>query len=173
MKKHSTYILVFLTAFITPIISSARDAAEFVQTPYEEQKVVFDFYFDEPTKIATALYWLRSLINPMTEAPYNIAPDFHDIKIVIHGTEIVTLAKKNYKKYKNIVERMRYYTEFGVEFKVCAMAAKDFEYEISDFHEFVDVVPSAITELAHWQLKGYALIVPKVPLKKFSIEDIR
>jgi len=173
MTRNLFPIFIGVISLMLPVTIQARDAAQFVQTPYEEQKVVFDFYFDDPSKIATALYWLRSLINPMTEEPYNIAPDFHDIKVVIHGTEIVTVAKHNYQKYKNIVERMRYYAEFGVEFKVCALAAKDFEYQLDDFQEFIDVVPSAITEIAHWQLKGYALIAPKVPEKKFSIEEIR
>jgi len=50
---------------------------------------------------------------------------------------------------------------------------KDFEYEIKDLHEYVQVVPSAITEIAHWQLNGYALIIPQVPAKKFSIDEIR
>jgi hypothetical protein len=35
------------------------------------------------------------------------------------------------------------------------------------------VVPSAITELAHWQLQGYALITPTVMDKKYTIEEIR
>jgi hypothetical protein len=34
-------------------------------------------------------------------------------------------------------------------------------------------VPSAIAELAHWQLQGYALITPVVMEKHFSIEEIR
>jgi len=173
MKKNILPMLFSIISLMSPAAIQAQDSAQFVQTPYEEQKVVFDFYFDEPSKVSTALYWLRSLINPMTEEPYNIAPDFHNIKVVIHGTEIVTVAKHNYQKYKNIVERMRYYAEFGVEFKVCALAAKDFEYQLEDFQEFIDVVPSAITEIAHWQLKGYALIAPKVPEKKYSIDEIR
>lgn len=173
MNKKILLVLFGIFSLMSAAAIQAQDSAQFVQTPYEEQKVVFDFYFDEPSKIATALYWLRSLINPMTEEPYNLAPDFHDIKVVIHGTEIVTVAKHNYQKYKDIVERMRYYAEFGVEFKVCALAAKDFEYQLEDFHEFIDVVPSAITELAHWQLKGYALITPQVPEKKYSIDEIR
>lgn len=40
-------------------------------------------------------------------------------------------------------------------------------------YDFVELVPSAITELAHWQLKGYALIKPEVMDKKLSIEEIR
>ncbi len=144
-----------------------------VQTPYTEQRVVFDFFFDEPAKINSALYWIRSLINPLMEEPYGLAPEFLDIKVVIHGTEIVTVARKNYEKYRDAVERMRYYASLGVEFKVCGLAAQDYDYAVTDFHEFIDVVPSAITELAHWQLQGYALIIPTVMEKKHAIEEIR
>ncbi len=153
--------------------SEAPPGASFVQTPYQEPKVVFDFYFDEPQKINTALYWVRSLINPLTEAPYNYAPEFMSIKVVIHGVEIVTVAKKNYAKYKDTVERMRYYAQLGVEFKVCGLAAADYGYLQKDFQDFVQLVPSAIPELAHWQQQGYALIAPKIMDKKFSVEELR
>jgi len=33
--------------------------------------------------------------------------------VVIHGTEIVTVAHKNYDRYKDAVERMRYYVDLG------------------------------------------------------------
>ncbi len=89
-------------------------------------------------------------MNPLHEEPYVIVPDFLDIKVVIHGTEIVTVVKKNYQKYRDAVERMRYYAALGVEFRICGLAADDYDYDVADFHEFVDVVPSAITELAHW-----------------------
>ena len=175
-----TFILITssIISFASESFTSSDEAineyrAKFVQTPHTEQKVVFDFYFDDPGKIASALYQIRSHINTLSAEPYNIAPDFNDIKVVIHGTEIVTLARKNYKKYKTVVERMRYYAEFGVEFKVCKVAAKDYSYELDDFYEFVDLVPSSITELAHWQLQGYALITPKVPIKHYTIEEIR
>ncbi len=144
-----------------------------VETPYSEQKVVYDFYLDNPQKINAALYWVRSLMNPLMEEPYGLAPEFLDIKVVIHGTEIVTVARKNYSKYRDAVERMRYYASLGVEFKVCGLAAEDYDYGNSDFYEFIEVVPSAITELAHWQLQGHALITPVVMEKKFSIEEIR
>jgi len=157
---------------MSPLLS-ASDKATYVETPYTEQKAVFDFYFDNPEKINSALYWLRSYINPLSEAPYNIAPEFLSIKVIIHGTEIVTVAKKNYAKYRDAVERMRYYAQLGVEFKVCALAAEDFHYTVDDFQGFVEVVPSAMTELAHWQLQGHALITPRVLEKHRSIEEMR
>lgn len=152
---------------------SSAGAAKFVQTPYTEQKVVFDFYFDDPQKAGLALFWVRSLLNPLMEDPYGYAPEFMDIKVVVHGTEIVTLAKKNHEKYRDIVERMRYYSDIGVEFRICGLAAEDYGYTKDDLQDFVIMVPSGITELAHWQLKGYALIKPEVMDKKFAIEDIR
>ncbi|MDH5369629.1 MAG: DsrE family protein, partial [Gammaproteobacteria bacterium] len=129
--------------------------------------------FDDPNKINSALYWIRSYINPLTVEPYNYAPEFMDIKVIIHGTEIVTLAKKNYQKYKTVVERMQYYQQLGVEFRVCGLAAKDFGYQRKDFQNFVKIVPSAIIELGHWQQLGYAIIKPEILEKKYSIEEIR
>lgn len=161
-----------LFLFIFSAISFA-DKAELIQTPYQEPKVAFEFYYDEPTKINSALYWLRSYINPLTDSPYNYSPEFMDIKVIIHGTEIVTLAKKNYSKYKTAVDRMKYYSMLGVEFRVCGLAAKDFGYETKDFQDFVKIVPSAIIEIGHWQQQGYALIKPTIMEKKFSIEEIR
>jgi uncharacterized protein len=164
---------LLLALTLVPAPSTGEEVSREVQTPYTEQKVVFDFYFDNPEKINAALYWIRSLMNPLMDTPYDIAPEFLDIKVVIHGTEIVTLARKNLEKYRDAVERMRYYASLGVQFKVCGIAAQDYGYPPDAFYEFVEVIPSAITELAHWQLQGYALITPVVMEKHFSIEEIR
>jgi len=144
-----------------------------VNTPYEDPKALFDFYFDDPRHIDSALYWIRSYMNPLTEEPYNMAPEFMNIVVVIHGTEIVTLAKHNYEEYRSAVDRMRYYASLGVSFKICGLAAKDFDYSSDDFYDFVEIVPSAITELGYWQQQGYGLIVPTVYSKKFSVQELR
>jgi hypothetical protein len=60
--------LLLLTVLFATVVH-ADDAAEFVQTPYQEQKVLFDFYFDNPAKINSALYWIRSLMNPLMKYP--------------------------------------------------------------------------------------------------------
>jgi intracellular sulfur oxidation DsrE/DsrF family protein len=167
MRLKIALLLIFL------IPSPLPAAGTPVQTPYTEPKVVFDFFLAEPGHIHSALFWIRALMNPLMDDPYNYAPDFMDIVVVIHGTEIVTTVKHNYEKYRNAVERMRYFAELGVKFKVCGLAAQDYGYQVKDFQEFIELVPSAITELAHWQLKGYAVITPQVREKKFSIEEIR
>ena len=164
-------LLLTLSLLTSPALADKQ--AQWVQTPYDEQKVIFDFYFDHPDKINSALFWIRSLMNPLMDAPYEMAPEFLDLKVIIHGTEIVTLAKHNFERYEDAVQRMRYYHSLGVEFIVCGLAMEDYGYRLQDLQAFVSVAPSAITELAHWQLQGYALITPQVLERKFAIEDIR
>ncbi|MDH5370408.1 MAG: hypothetical protein OEW99_10310, partial [Gammaproteobacteria bacterium] len=80
MRLLSILILLFNSSLIV------AEQATFEQTPYKEPKVIFEFYFDDPNKINSALYWIRSYINPLTVEPYNYAPEFMDIKVIIHGT---------------------------------------------------------------------------------------
>jgi uncharacterized protein len=148
-----------------------RAEATYVETPYAAPKVVFDFFLDDPAKMGVALYWIRSLILPLSVPPYEYDTD--TIKVVAHGTELVTLAKKNEAKYKEVVERMRYYANLGIEFKVCGLAMHDYGYSAKDLQDFVHIVPSAPVELVHWQNQGYAVLVPTIMDKKFNIEDIR
>lgn len=152
---------------------SATPGAKRVYTPYTEQKAVFEFYFDHPDKISGGLYWLLGMFHTLNEEPYGIAPDFLDVKVVLHGAEVVTLAKKNFEKYREVVERMKYYAEFGVEFKVCANSAHDFGYTPEDFHDFVQIVPNAITEIVHWQMQGYGLVIPQVLERHHSVEELQ
>jgi hypothetical protein len=165
--------LLALTWLCVGLAAPAQAAGKWVATPYAPAKVVFEFYLDDPQKIGSALYWVRALMNPLMDAPYDYSPEDLNVVVVIHGTEIVTVAKKNAAKYQEAVDRMRYYADLGVSFKVCGQAAEDFGYAVKDFQDFVEVVPNAITELAHWQQQGYALIVPRVLDKKIDIESIR
>lgn len=162
--------LMILIAGIV-LCNTARAEATFVQTPYAPPRVVFDFYLDDPAKMGAALYWVRSLAIPLSQAPYEFNPE--TIKVVIHGTELVTVAKKNEEKYKEVVERMRYYADLGVEFKVCLLAMGDYGYALKDLQDFVQAVPSAPAELVHWQHQGYAVLTPQIMDKKYSIESIR
>ncbi len=170
MKK----LLATAAALLALLISlPASGEGKWVQTPYAPPRVMFEFYLDDPQKIGSALYWVRALVNTLTVAPYGYAPEDMEIVVVIHGTEIVTVASKNESKYQEAVDRMRYYADLGVKFKVCGQAAEDFGYSVKDFQEFIDVVPNAITELAHWQQQGYALIIPQIFEKKLDIDKIR
>ena len=165
----STALLVLCSVTATPAFGQAK----FVQTPYQNPKALVDIFLDDPQKLGSALYWLRSLVNPLTEAPYSMFQEDMSIIVLMHGTEIVTLARKNEARYEEVVQRMRYYANLGVKFKVCGLALQDFQYTASDLQDFVEVTPSAITELVHWQNRGYALVTATVNEKKFSNESIR
>ena len=91
--------------------------------PMKSQKLSTIFLFNEPAKINSALFWPRSLMNPLMGDPYGFDPEFMEVIVAVHGTEIVTVASKNYKE---AVGRMKYYAELGVKFRVCAMAAEDY-----------------------------------------------
>lgn len=147
--------------------------AKLVQTAYQNPKALLDVFLDDPAKLGSALYWLRSLVNPLTEAPYSLFSEDMSIIVLMHGTEIVTLARKNQPRYEELVQRMRYYADMGVKFKVCGLALQDYQYSATDMQDFVEIVPSAITDLVHWQNRGYAVITPQMPEKKFSIDSIR
>ncbi len=152
---------------------AAHGQAKFVQTPYKHPKALIDVYLDDPAKLAAALNWVRGVMNPLTEAPYSLSPEDIPVVVLMHGTEIVTLARKNEERYHDVVQRMRYYADMGVKFKVCGLSMKDYGYTPADLYDFVEVVPSALTELMYWQNQGYALIPATVMDKKYSIEQIR
>lgn len=165
--------LGFLGLALALSVPSVHAQAKVVQTPYKNPKALFDIYLDHPAKLGAALYWVRSFVNPLTEAPYSFFNEDMSVIVLLHGTELVTLAKKNEAKYEEVVQRMRYYAELGVKFKVCGLALQDFGYTAADMQPFVEVTPSAITELVHWQNQGYALVTPTVVDKKLSVEEIR
>jgi len=164
-----TTLLLSVAGGSLPVYAQAR----FVQTPYQNPKALVDVYLDHPAKMGAALYWVRSLVNPLVEPPYSMLPEDMSVVVLLHGTELVTVARKNATLYEDVVQRMRYYASQGVKFKVCGLALKDFGYQASDLQDFVEVTPSAMAELVHWQNQGYALITPVVTEKKQATDDIR
>lgn len=166
-------IRILIAGLILMTAAARADGGQALHPEYTDPKVVFDFFFNDPGYIDNGLFWIRSFMNPLTEEPYNLAPEFMDIVVVIHGTEIVTLARHNYEKYRDSVERMRYYASLGVRFRVCGLAATDYQYEDDDFYDFVEIVPSAMVEIAYRQQQGFGLVVPQILEKRFTTDEIR
>lgn len=164
-------LLLSIGLFALPASVGAQ--ASVVQTPYKQPKALFDIYLDHPAKMGAALYWVRSFVNPLLEAPYSFFNEDMSVVVVLHGTELVTVAKKNEAKYEDVVQRMRFYADHGVKFRVCGLALRDFGYTPAELQPFVEVAPSAMTELVHWQNQGYGLITPVVTDKRLSVDDIR
>ena len=165
---------VCFAALLALPCAAAHAAGQVVQTPYKApMKVVFEFYLDEPATISNALFWVRSVFNTVQQSPYDFSPEDVQAVVVLHGTEIATTVTRNQDTYRDAVERMRYYAQMGVKFKVCGQAAHDFGYTPADFQDFIEIVPNAMTELVYWQQQGYALIIPRILIKRESTETIR
>jgi hypothetical protein len=62
-------------------------------------------------------------MNPLIDAPYSFLPEDMSVVVVIHGTEVVTLARKNEARYTDAVQRMRYCASQGVKFSGLWLAA--------------------------------------------------
>ena len=143
----------------------------------KQLKVVWDFNFVDPRSVGMVFNMLNGLLRTTAEfGPREIDP----IKVVIvsHGPEIVVFDRKNYAKYKEIVDRAASFAAQGVKFEVCRIAATVQGIAAEDLHGFITVVPAGAYALAYYQAKGYSLIaagatMPTSPISDLNRADIR
>jgi uncharacterized protein len=165
-------------------------AAQTADTPYgtakfapysdidsvKQIRVVWDFNFSDPKAVNGVFNNLNALLRATSEfGPKEIDP-IH-VVIVSHGPEVVVFAKKNFEKYKEIVDRAASFAKQGVKFEICRNAAAAQGFAPADFHGFVTVVPAGPYALAYWQSKGYTLnavgaTVPTPPVNELNTADI-
>jgi uncharacterized protein len=182
------YFLAALTAFALTLFQPIAHAQ--TDTPYgsahfetyadidtiKQLKMVWDFNFTDPKAVGIVFNNVGALIRATDEfGPHEIEP----LKIVIvsHGPEIVVWAKKNYTKYKDIVDRAASLSKQGVRFEVCNNAAKAQGFKPEDLQGFVSVIPAGPYALAYWQAKGYALNAvgatqPSGPINDYNRPDL-
>lgn len=143
----------------------------------KQLKVVWDFNFVDPKAVGMVFNNLAALLRATSEyGPKEIDP----IKVVVvsHGPEIVVWDKKNYAKYKEIVDRAASFASQGIKFEVCRNAAHAQGLEPDDLHGFITVVPAGPYALAYWQAKGYSLnavgaTMPTSPISELNKADLR
>jgi intracellular sulfur oxidation DsrE/DsrF family protein len=142
----------------------------------KQLKVVWDFNFQDPKAVGVVLNNLNALLKATTDfGPKEIEP----LKVVIvsHGPEVVLWAKKNYAKYKNIVDRAASFAKQGVRFEICRNDAAALGFKPEDLDGFVTVIPAGPYALTYWQNKGYAYIaigatVPTPPFSAYNKADL-
>ena len=141
----------------------------------KQLKAVWDFNFQDPKSVGFVFNNVAALLKAAQEnGPHEIDP----VKVVIvsHGPEVVLWAKKNYSKYKDIVDRAASFAQQGVRFEVCKNDAAALGFKPEDLDGFVTVIPAGPYALTYWQNKGYALIavgatVPTPPFSAYNKED--
>jgi uncharacterized protein len=142
----------------------------------KQLKTVWDFNFVDPRTVGGVF----NNVNALLKATADFGPNEIDpLKIVIvsHGPEVVLWAKKNYPKYKEIVDRAASLAKQGVRIEICRNAAAAQGFKPEDLHGFVTVVPAGPYALAYWQAKGYSLnavgaTMPTPPVNEFNRADI-
>jgi intracellular sulfur oxidation DsrE/DsrF family protein len=161
----------FLLIFTLPTVTISSDNIAGIGTSYgsskftvwgdlkeiEQLKVVWDFNFSGPASVNRALDPVSYAIKATSE--YG-ALEFEPIRSVVvsHGGEVAIWAKRNYQKYKDIVDHAARLSEAGVRFEVCSVAAQAQGFEVDDFHGFINVVPTGGLALIYWGNKDYAII---------------
>ena len=142
----------------------------------KQLKVVWDFNFIDPKGVNVSLNNVGALLRATTEfGPKEIDP----IKVVIvsHGPEIVVFDKRNYAKYKEVVDRAASFASQGVKFEICRNAAAAQGIATENLHGFVTMVPAGPYALAYWQAKGYSLnavgaTMPTQPISEMNKADL-
>lgn len=160
-------LLGTLLAICTSTVIAAND----VKSPYgsgkfesykdistlKTLKAVWDFNFQDPKAVGMVFNNVAALMKATSEfGPVG----FDSLKIVIvsHGPELVVWDKRNYAKYKDIVDRAASLAQQGVKFEVCRNAAAALGLKPEDLQGFITVIPAGPYALTYWQNKGYALI---------------
>lgn len=150
------FALVF--ALWLPAVAVSGDSsapwgqAKAVEKTYSKQKVVYD----------VSVKTVAQLENVLDRASYlsalNDADPFDSkIVIVLHGDEIGFFAIRNYAKYRELMVRAQSLTVGGIiDIRMCGVAAHRRDFEPSDIHGFVTMVPMADAEIIELQKQGFA-----------------
>jgi uncharacterized protein len=142
----------------------------------KQLKAVWDFNFVDPKAVGVVF----NNVNALLRATHEFGPrEIEPLKVVIvsHGPELVVFAKKNYDKYKDIVDRAASLAKQGVRFEICKNAATAEGFAADDLYGFVTMVPAGPYALAYWQAKGYSLnavgaTMPTPPISDLNRADL-
>lgn len=139
-----------------------EDISHFEPVRYEAQKVLYDFNFDEPMDGYKALGFVRNHIAAAKEFG-----DFKNSKFVViaHGNELHAFSRLNRAAYPEVYEAVKALADQGVEFHICANAAKGRGYAPEEFYDVFTVVPAAVIDIAKYQQEGYSYMFPAVTSK--------
>ena len=185
MKLRTLAIAALLLTGGTPLAHAQSADAPFGSAKFvtysdidsvKQLKAVWDFNFVDPKSVGVVFNNIGALIRATNEfGPHEVEP----LKVVAvsHGPEVVVFAKRNYAKYKEIVDRAVSLTKQGVRFEICRNAAAAQGFKPEDLHGFVDVTPAGPYALAYYQAKGYTMnavgaTMPTPPISDLNKADI-
>lgn len=114
---------------------------------YKPQKVVYDVNLNT-LKAMNGVLDRASYLSKITGAD----PFDSSIVLVLHGGEIPFFARKNYKKYKDLIHRAQSLVASEVlKIKMCQIAAEGQGFKPENIHSFVEMVPMGDAEIIRLQ----------------------
>lgn len=154
-SKSIRLIFPLSVAFVinfTPGMLLAGDTAPWgharsTETDYKPQKVVFDVYGDRAKDLEDVLD-RASYLSLITGAD----PFDGSIVLVVHGPALEYFAIKNYRRYRELMDRAQSLTVGEIiKIKMCRVAARQRGFQPKDIHGFVEMVPMADAEITRLQ----------------------
>ena len=136
----------------TPGLLLAGDTAPWgharvTETDYKPQKVVFDVYGEQAKDLEDVLD-RASYLSLITGAD----PFEGSIVLVVHGPALEYFAIKNYRRYRELMDRAHSLTVGEtIQIKMCRVAARQRGFQPQDIHGFVEMVPMADAEITRLQ----------------------
>ncbi|MFV1996868.1 MAG: hypothetical protein ACC641_02545 [Acidiferrobacterales bacterium] len=150
-------VYLLLMIFILPTQSVADEPASAITKPVpnESGRYLFGVTLHTEKEIESLLSRAESLSHKLQPRKKNQA----GIALVLHGKEIEMFDKKNYKKYRSIVDKAaRLDANDVLEIKVCKTLMDELNIRKEDMPSFVEIVPYGPDEEKRLLKNGYTYL---------------
>jgi intracellular sulfur oxidation DsrE/DsrF family protein len=153
MKSLIAVLFLFL-----PIVSQATEyknyeVSQIIQSAEMPEGIVFELItFEED-----AWQWVAPMLEALTTQLRQKFPEI-EIALVSHGSEMFDLATRENRHSQPEIKQLASISDSGVDIHVCGNFASYQQLGDDDFLKFVDVAPSAPTQLNDYLNLGFELI---------------
>jgi intracellular sulfur oxidation DsrE/DsrF family protein len=105
-----------------------------------------------------AYLWVLPRLQHYVRIMREVWPQIH-LVILSHGDEIISLLEKNEPEYRSFHDNIRrLIATYDVDFQVCGAYAALSGIDESEFADFVDVVPSAPSQIKDYRQMDYKIV---------------
>lgn len=157
LTLRNVVFLLLLTLFLLPAHSFAGQPGATTARPVPDKngRFLFTVMLHTEKEIETLLTRAESLSRSLIPRKKNRV----GIALVLHGKEIEMFNKKNYRKYRNIVDTAaRLDANDVVEIKVCRTLMDQLKIREEDMPSFVEIVPYGPDEEERLLGQGYTYL---------------
>jgi intracellular sulfur oxidation DsrE/DsrF family protein len=146
-------LILLMLAFSLPVHAEEAPGAPVLDIKYNPPKVVYDVAVKTVDRVNSVLD-RASYLSKITGAD----PFATSIVLVLHGDEINFFARKNEKKYEDLMVRAKsLVTAEVLKIRMCEIAAEGHGYKPEDIQGFVEMVPMGDAEIVRLQTEeGHA-----------------